>query len=68
MHLYVGIFLLAEIAGIVSLSRAELAFLRTQIDFMMPVDAMKASFGRYFSEETFYVFEPAPRACPKHTV
>ncbi|MBW2019189.1 MAG: hypothetical protein JRI58_04485 [Deltaproteobacteria bacterium] len=50
MHLYVGTFSLAEIADMVSATRAELAFLRTQIDFMMLVDALKVSFSRYFRE------------------
>lgn len=51
MHLYVGTFSLEEIAGIVSATRGELAFLRTQIDFMMLVDALKVSFSRYFRDK-----------------
>jgi hypothetical protein len=50
MHLYVGTFTLAEIANIVSLPSAKLAFLRTQIDFMTLVDSLKASFARFFRE------------------
>ena len=51
MHLYVGTFSLAEIAGMVSATRAELDFLRTQIDFMMLVDAIKVSFTRHFRDK-----------------
>jgi len=51
MHLYVGTFSLGEIAGMVSATRGELAFLRTQIDFMMLVDALKVSFTRYFRDQ-----------------
>ena len=51
MHLYVGTFSLAEIAGMVSATGAELASLRTQIDFMMLVDALKVSFSRYFRDK-----------------
>lgn len=50
MHLYVGAFSLVEIARMCSLTLAELGFLRTQIDFMMLVDALKASFTRHFRE------------------
>ena len=50
MHLYVGTFSIEEIAGMVSVTEAELGFLRTQIDFMMLVDALKISFTRYFRE------------------
>ena len=50
LHLYVGTFSLAEIAGMVSATRAELGFLRTQIDFMMLVDGLKVSFARYFTD------------------
>lgn len=48
MHLYVGTFSLSEIADIVSATRTEINFLRTQIDFMIMVDAIKVSFTRYF--------------------
>jgi hypothetical protein len=51
MHLYVGTFSLYEIANVVSLPSARLAFLRTQIDFMTLVDSLKASFSRFFREE-----------------
>lgn len=51
MHLYVGTFSLAEIADMVSATRAELSFLRNQIDFMMLVDALKVSFSRHFREK-----------------
>jgi len=51
MHLYVGTFSLAEIADVVSVKRAELSFLRTQIDFMMLVDTLKVSFTKYFREK-----------------
>jgi len=51
MHLYVGTFTLAEIAGMCSFSPAELGFLRTQIDFMMLVDTLKMSFTRYFRDK-----------------
>jgi hypothetical protein len=50
MHLYVGTFTLDEIASVVSLPSAKLAFLRTQIDFMTLVDGIKASFARSFRE------------------
>jgi hypothetical protein len=50
MHLYVGTFSLDEIASMVSSPPAKLAFLRTQIDFMMLVDGLKASFTRFFRE------------------
>lgn len=50
MHLYIGTFSLEEIAGMVSATRAELGFLRTQIDFMMLVDALKVSFTTYFRD------------------
>lgn len=50
MHLYIGTFSLEEIAGMVSATRAEFSFLRTQIDFMMLVDALKVSFTRYFRD------------------
>jgi hypothetical protein len=50
MHLYVGTFSLSEIASIVSATTAELAFLRTEIDFLMLVDTLKPSFARYFRE------------------
>ena len=50
LHLYVGTFSLAEIEGMVSATRAELGFLRTQIDFMMLVDGLKFSFARYFRD------------------
>jgi len=48
MHLYVGTFSLAEIARMCSLTPAELDFLRTQIDFVMLVDALKISFAKHF--------------------
>ena len=51
MHLYVGTFSLAEIADMVSVTRAELSFLRTQIDFMTLVDTLKVSFTRYFRDK-----------------
>ena len=51
MHLYVGTFSLAEIADVVSVTRAELTFLRTQIDFMVLVDTLKVSFTKYFREK-----------------
>jgi hypothetical protein len=51
MHLYVGTFTLDEIANVVSLPSAKLAFLRTQIDFMTLVDSIKASFARSFREK-----------------
>lgn len=51
MHLYVGTFSLGEIARMVSATRGELAFLRTQIDFMMLVDALKVSFSKYFRDK-----------------
>ena len=51
MHLYVGTFSLAEIADMVSVTRAELTFLRTQIDFMTLVDNLKVSFTKYFREK-----------------
>lgn len=51
MHLYVGTFSLAEIAEMVSATGAEIEFLRTQIDFMMLVDAIKVSFTRYFRDK-----------------
>ena len=51
MHLYVGTFSLAEIADKVSVTRAELSFLRTQIDFMTLVDTLKMSFTRYFRDK-----------------
>ena len=51
MHLYVGTFSLAEIADMVSVTRAELSFLRTQIDFMTLVDTLKVSFAKYFREK-----------------
>ena len=51
IHLYVGTFSLAEIADMVSVTRAELGFLRTQIDFMILVDALKVSFTRYFRDK-----------------
>ncbi|MBW1675137.1 MAG: hypothetical protein JRF30_02570 [Deltaproteobacteria bacterium] len=51
MHLYVGTFSLAEIADMVSVTRAELSFLRTQIDFMILVDTLKVSFTRYFRDK-----------------
>ena len=50
MHLYLGGFSLAKIAAMTPISLAELAFLRTQIDFMMLVDAAKASFANYFRD------------------
>jgi hypothetical protein len=50
MHLYVGTFSLSEIADIVSVPPAELAFLRTEIDFVTLVDRFKAAFARYFRE------------------
>ena len=50
MHLYVGAFSLGEIAGLASISQAELTFLRNQIDFMVLVDSFKASFARYFRQ------------------
>jgi hypothetical protein len=50
MHLYVGAFSLGEIAGLVSITKGELTFLRTQIDFMVLVDSFKASFARYFRQ------------------
>ena len=50
MHLYIGTFSIAEIAGMASTTQGELAFLRTQIDFMMLVDAAKASFAEHFRE------------------
>lgn len=50
MHLYIGTFSLPEIAGMASTTPAKLAFLRTQIDFMMLVDAAKVSFARHFRE------------------
>ena len=51
MHLYVGTFSLVEIADMVSVARAELRLLRTQIDFMTLVDALKVSFTRYFRDK-----------------
>ena len=51
MHLYVGTLSLAEIADTVSATRTEIEFLRTQIDFMMLVDAIKVSFARYFRDK-----------------
>ena len=51
MHLYVGTFTLDEIASLVSIPSAKLAFLRTQIDFMTLVDSIKASFARFFREK-----------------
>ena len=50
MHLYIGTFSLAEIAEMASTTQGEVAFLRTQIDFMMLVDAAKASFAKHFRE------------------
>jgi hypothetical protein len=50
MHLYVGTFSLDEIASVISVPPAKLAFLRTQIDFMTVVDSIKASFARFFRE------------------
>jgi hypothetical protein len=50
MHLYVGAFSLGEIAGLASITKGELTFLRTQIDFMVLVDSFKASFARYFRQ------------------
>jgi hypothetical protein len=51
MHLYIGTFSPEEIAGMVSATPAELGFLRTQIDFMMLVDALKVSFTTYFRDK-----------------
>ena len=51
MHLYVGTLSLAEIADMVSVTRAELSFLRTQIDFMTLVDILKVLFTRYFRDK-----------------
>lgn len=51
MHLYVGTFSLEEIADMVTATRAELSFLRNQIDFMMLVDALKVSFSGHFREK-----------------
>lgn len=51
MHIYVGAFSLSEIASIVSVTPAELASLRSEIDFMTLVDVLKASFARYFRED-----------------
>jgi len=48
MHLYLGGFSLAKIAAMTPISPAELAFLRTQMDFMLLVDAAKVSFSKYF--------------------
>ncbi len=50
MHLYAGAFSLGEIAELVSITQAELTFLRTQMDFMVLVDSFKASFARYFRQ------------------
>jgi hypothetical protein len=51
MHLYMGGFSLAKMAAMTSISVAELNFLRTQIDFMMLVDAAKTSFSKYFRDK-----------------
>ena len=51
MHIYVGTFSLAGIAGACSLTPAELGFLRTQIDFMTLVDTLKVSFTRHFRDK-----------------
>jgi len=48
MHLYVGAISVGEIAGLVSITKGELTFLRTQIDFMVLVDSFKASFAKHF--------------------
>jgi hypothetical protein len=50
MHLYLGGFSLSELADMTAISLAEVTFLRTQIDFMMLVDAAKASFARHFRD------------------
>jgi hypothetical protein len=50
MHLYFGTFSRAEIAEIASTTPAEVALLRTQIDFMMLVDAAKFTFAKDFRE------------------
>jgi hypothetical protein len=50
VHLYVGTFSLDEIADLVAITPAELAYLRTQVDLMMLVDAAKTAFARHFRE------------------
>ncbi len=51
MHLYVGVFSLVEIARMCSLTPAELGYLRTQMDFMILVDALKVAFTGHFRDK-----------------
>lgn len=48
MHIYTGTFSLAEIAGAAGVPLKEFQFWRTQIDFMVLVDAAKIDFSSYF--------------------
>ncbi len=48
MHIYTGTLSLTEIARVVGVPLKEFTFWRTQIDFMVLVDAAKVNFSNYF--------------------
>lgn len=63
LHIYMGSFSLEEIAELASITKEELTFQRTQVDFLTLVDRLAVQFTKYFRNQlTSNVYTPAQYA------